>query len=135
MVIKEFKEKNYSAYRWILKLLLNVWTILTITMFSIDFFSGNKFDTSASSIGIIYIAILGIYAGEKEYTRWKKKYISNYIGELFIIIWTVIMVVFVIATPLSQGAYIIPGEFAVVYTSIIGVFAITARSKALRGSK
>ena len=135
MIINKFKEKNYLAYRWILKTILNLWTILTVIIFTIDFFSGNKFDSSASAIGMIYLAILAIYAGEKEYTRWKKKFISHYIGEIFVIIWTVIMVIFVVTAPLSQGLYKVPAEFAIVYTSVIGVFAITQRSKALHGRK
>jgi len=135
MILNKFKEKNYLAYRWILKIILNSWTIFTITIFAIDFFSANKFDSSASAIGVIYLALLAIYAGEKEYTRWKKKFKSRHIGEVFVLVWTVAMMIFVTTATLSQGIYHLPKEFAVVYTSVIGVFAITARSKALHGSK
>lgn len=84
---------------------------------------------------MIYLGILGIYAGEKEYTRWKKKFESDHIGEIFVIIWTIAMIFFVITATLSRGMYRLPSEFAVVYTSVVGIFAITARSKALRGDK
>ena len=129
------QEKKLLANRWILKMILNLWTIIAMLLFSLDFLSGNKFDSSASAIGVIYLAILGIYAGEKEYSRWKSKFISNFIGETFVVIWTGLMAFFVIAAPLSSGMYKIPPEFAIVYTSVIGVFALTRHSKALKSRK
>lgn len=123
------KRNQLYSHRLVLKIIVNLWTFLTIAIFSIDFFSGNKFDSSASVIGIIYLAILGIYVGEKEYARWKSSIASRFLGEVFVIAWTAVMIVFVIAAPLSQGLYRVPTEFAVVYTSVIGVFAITQHSK------
>lgn len=56
-----FQKKYQPDFKsWSLKILLNVWTILTILIFVLDFFSGNKFDSQAGAIGIIYLAILGI---------------------------------------------------------------------------
>lgn len=135
--MKKQKPTNgqWWAERISLKLILNLWTIATIFVFSLDFFSGNQFDSSASVIGIIYMALLGIYAGEKEYIRWKTKFIPKFIGEAFVAIWTIIMLTFVIVAPLSQGYCRIPGEFAVVYTTVIGVFAITQHSKNLKISQ
>lgn len=129
------QNKKFLLNQRILKAILNFWTILTIIIFSTDFFSGNKFDSSASVISIIYLAILGIYVGDKEYIRWKTKFISHFIGETFVVIWTAIMAIFVIIAPLSGGTYKIPAEFAIVYTSVIGIFAITQHSKSLRKNK
>lgn len=121
--------------RWVLKWLLNIWSVITMGLFILDFFSGNRFDSTASTIGIIYIAILGIYVSEKEYIRWNNKFASKFIGEGFIIAWTILMVMFTVLAPLSEGKYIVPPEFAIVYTSIIGVFAITRQSKAMKYNK
>ena len=126
------KEKILIRHRLILKVILNFWTLFTILLFGIDFFSGNKIDTSASAIGIIYMAILGIYASEKEYSRWKTRFNSHFFGESFIVIWTIAMVIFVVCAFISPGSYKIPTEFSIVYTSVIGVFAITQHSKTLR---
>jgi hypothetical protein len=119
-------------HRRILKTIVNVWTVVTMVLFVLDFFSGNTFDTAATSIGIIYIALLGIYVGDKEYSRWKSKFVSKFLGELFIVFWTVIMVAMVIISALGQGHYIVPSEFALVYTAVIGVFAVSQHSKALK---
>ena len=126
------KEKTRATDRWILKIILNFWTILTMILFIADFASGNKFDSSASTIGIIYLAILGIYVSEKEYIRWKSKFESYFLGEGFVVAWTIIMAAFVISAPLSGGRLRLPTEFAIVYTSVIGAFAISQHSKNLR---
>jgi membrane protease YdiL (CAAX protease family) len=133
--IKKKKLKNGWYQRVLLKIILNVWTILTMVLFTVDFMSGNYYDTSVTAIGIIYIAILGIYVSEKEYTRWKNHFISEFIGESFVVIWTVIMVVFIVAAPLSNGQFKIPEGFAVVYTSVVAAFALTQHSKALKTKK
>ena len=132
MAKKISNKSGWFAERLDLKLILNLWTVIAICLFAADFFSGNKYNSSASVIGIIYLALLGIYAGEKEYIRWKTRFVSRFSGEAFVAIWTVLMVTFAIAAPLSQGAFRLPAEFAVVYTSVIGVFAITQHSKNLR---
>ncbi len=135
--MKKYPANNKKSFSELcdLKLILNIWTFLTIFLFLADFFSGNQFDSAASAIGIIYLAILGIYAGEKEYDRWKTKFSSKFSGEIFILIWTIVMVVFVIIAPFSGGLYHLPQEFAIVYTSVIGVFAITQHSKNLHNNK
>ena len=133
-LINWLKEK--LTKQQVLKLILNIWTILTMALFALDFFSGNKYDSSATAIGIIYIAILGIYISEKEYTRWQKKgFISRFLGEGFVGVWTGLMLVFVILAPFSAGKCIVPAELAIVYTSVIGAFAISQHSKWLHQGK
>lgn len=106
-----------------------------MVLFLADFFSGHRFDISTSSIGIIYLAILGIYTSEKEYARWRDNFKSKFAGEGFVIAWTIIMALFVILTPISSGQYNVPEEFAVMYTAIIGVFAVSRHSKGIRQRK
>lgn len=131
--MRKSPQKKYQPdlKSWSLKILLNIWTILTILTFLLDFFSGHKFNSQAGAIGIIYLAILGIYAGDKEYTRWNENFISHFLGETFIVAWTALMIMFVMIAPLSQGLLKVPAEFALVYTGVVGVFVITQRSKSL----
>ena len=117
-------------------MILNFWTLITIVFFIVDFFSGRHFDSSTSAISIIYLAILSIYTSEKEYTRWRQsKFTSRFIGEGFVIIWTIVMALFVLIAPLSGGIFIVPEGFALVYTAIIGVFAISNHSKRIHRRK
>ena len=101
-------------------------------LFLVDFFSRHNFDIAASGAGVIYLALLGIYVSDKEYSRWRSTFNSRYFGETFVILWTIIMALFVITAPFSQGAYSVPSEFALVYTGVIGVFAVSQHSKALK---
>lgn len=132
---KQTLEAKNNFNRWIFKWILNIWSVITMGLFILDFFSGNRFDSAASSVGIIYIAMLGIYVSEKEYIRWSNHFISKFIGESFVIVWTSLMIMFTILAPLSEGKYTVPQEFAIVYTSIIGVFAITRHSKTMKYKK
>jgi len=129
---KNIKKDTWLSERFDLKVILNIWTFVTIILFSIDFFSGNMYDSATSVISVIYLALLGIYVGEKEFIRWKTDFYSKFSGEVFVAVWTTVMVIFVIAAPLSQGFFRVPAEFAVVYTSVVGVFAISQHSKNLK---
>lgn len=130
------KFKTFLNNQRVLKLILNIWTLVTMIFFIINYFSGSKFDTSSTSIGVIYIAILGIYITSKEYTRWQEKnFMSRFLGEGFVGFWTALMVIFVILTPFSEGKFKVPDEFAIVYTSVIAAFAITQHSKNLHQEK
>ena len=114
------------------KIVLNAWTILTIALFCLDFFSGGFYDTSTTAISTIYLALLGIYGGEKEYLRWKYPFRSRFAGDLSVVVWTFLLMLFVLLTTITPGVYKIPQEFAIVYTGVVGVFAVTQHSKALR---
>lgn len=127
--------RNQIISQYWLKIILNFWTIITLIIFVIDFLSSNRFDSSASAIGVIYLAILGIYSGGKEYNRWRTKFKSRFAGEIYVIAWTIVMAVFVIGAPLSKGLFKVPTEFAVVYTTVVGVFAMTRYSRKMRERK
>jgi|SRR3989344_6797708 len=135
MLRRRHKKHKLSVKSWSLKILVNVWSFITIIMFGADFFSGNQFDSQAGGIGVIYLAILGIYAGEKEFTRWHNDFVSQFVGESFIVIWTAVMITFVVLAPLSGGLFRVPAEFALVYTSVVGIFAVTQHSKLMRSRR
>lgn len=128
---KAQKNHHFLSQRLNLKLILNIWTFVTICLFTLDFFSGNTFDSSAGIVGVIYMALLSIYAGQKELIRWQTDFSSRFIGESFIGIWTALMVIFALTAPFSNGMFKLPEEFAVVYTTVVGIYAITQYSKNL----
>src|SRR3989339_1101709 len=117
------KKESIFFDRFVLKVILNFWTVLTMALFIADFLSGHKFSVSATAISIIYLAILGIYTSEKEYARWRDNFQSRFAGEGFVVIWTIIMAFFVILAAIASDSFKVPEEFAAMYTAIIGVFA------------
>ena len=118
----------------VLRFLAGLWGWLTIIFFTIDFFSGHKYDVSISGISVIYGAILAFYVGSKEYLRWSKKKLlkSKYFGEIYVIIWTLLMVIFVVLAPFSGGYLKVPGEFTAVYLMVLSVYILSQQSKSLK---
>ena len=118
----------------ILRLLAASWGLGAMVLFIFDFFSGNFYATGVSSISLIYGAILAFYVGSKEYRRWRQKnhYPSKHWGEIYVISWTILMVIFVVLSSLSGGYYKVPGEFAGVYLTVMSVFILSRESKHLK---
>ncbi len=117
------------------KHLSNLWTFVAIGFFLFDFFTIDKYNSYAAAISIIYITILGIYVGTKEFDRWQNSHHSKRKGELFVILWTVLILFFVIMAIASEGKYKIPSEFTATYIALLSVFALTQRSKFLHNKK
>jgi len=120
---------NYEGKIW--RILTNMWTLVAIAVFAFDFFSGNHFDASAGAVSAIYIAVLSIYVGTKEFERWNANYARQYYGEAYIIIWTIFVIAAAAIAPFSNGHFRIPPGLVVVYTVILSIFAISRRSKTL----
>lgn len=116
------------------KNLSNLWGVAAMGLFVIDFFSFHKYNVGISAVAIIYIGVLGLYVTSKEYYRWKskEKFESKYFGEIYIIIWTLIMLTFVIVAFISNGLMKIPGEFVATYISTLGILAISQQSKSFK---
>ncbi|MBU1131422.1 hypothetical protein KJ840_04785 [Patescibacteria group bacterium] len=113
------------------KNLSNLWGIIAMGFFIIDFFSYHRYSVGTSAVSVIYIGVLGLYVTSKEYYRWKskEKFESKYFGEIYVVIWTIIMLTFVMVAFISNGLMKIPGEFVTTYISALGIFAISQQSK------
>jgi len=116
------------------KNLANLWGVTAMSIFVVDFFSYHSYEMATSSASIIYVGILTIYVGSKEYYRWKatSKFQSKYTGEIFIFIWTIVMLTFVIIAFIANGLFKIPNEFVATYIYILGVYAVSQQSKSFR---
>jgi small-conductance mechanosensitive channel len=125
------KKIKFSYSDQSLRILTNIWTFVALFLFSIDFFSGNKYNSQASAVAVIYLAILALYAGTKEFDRWYHYHKSLHIGEYFVVIWTALVLIMVMLAPFSKGAYKLPGELVATYIAVVGILILTQRSKAL----
>lgn len=77
------------------RFLTHFWGILAASFFWLIFFKLWDLSEALSSLTLIYISILSLFATTKEWHRWKdKSFISNHSGELFIVIWTGLLLVF-----------------------------------------
>ena len=123
------KNLDFTERFW--KILVNVWTLASMAFFAVDFLNYGKYDSIAGAVGATYIAILGLYAGTKEYDRWKGNHFSKYMGEYFVVFWTILLIGFLAIIVLSSNnpAYRLPAEIITIYISVLGIFAITQKSK------
>ena len=125
--------ENFNDKIW--RALTNIWTFAAIGFFIFDFFTGDKYSTASSAISIIYIAILGIYTGTKEFDRWQNAHKSKRRGEIFVFVWTGITIFFFAAIPFSGEKYKMPSEYIAAYIALLSIFALSQRSKFLHNRK
>jgi len=115
------------------KILSNFWGSLTAIFFLLTFFKIYDLSHVLADITIIYLSILSIFAGVKEFNRWKNgKFLSNYHGEVFVIIWTFLIFTFIIFSAYDETNYKMSTEFTATYLSVLGIFAISRKSKNLK---
>lgn len=114
------------------KTLTNFWGVITSIVFLVTFFKVWDLSHLLTDITIIYLSILSIFAGVKEYSRWKNKnFFGKYHGEVFIISWTILMIIFMIISAANKN-YHFHSQFTATYLSVLGIFGISLKSKNLK---
>jgi|GEM_PF-869695 hypothetical protein len=130
-IMKKRTKTNYQLLFW--RFLTYTWAILAATFFAFDFFKIIDCSSSLRTITVLYISILGIFTSVKEFHRWKsKKFFSKYRGEMFVIIYTILIIVFIVLDTIHPDKYIIRTEFITTYLAILGIFALSYNSKFLK---
>lgn len=112
--------------------LANFWTLVCYAGVIFDFLENGAFQYYIAPILIIYVSILAIYSGLKEFERWHDFHEGRHPGEFFVIGWTALIIGLVLAGYLMQRPYRVPGEIISTYIAVLGVLAITQKSKSLR---
>ncbi len=125
---KTIKENIFNHY---LKILTNSFAILALILFTLNFFSENKYNYILPTINALYISLLSIYATNKEFNRWKIKHKSKYSGEVFVYIWTFLIILAILISLFSKGKMTITDSTISSYIAVITIFAITRKSKSI----
>ena len=119
--------KLMSAQMW--RHLTNFWTFVFYVVIIIDFVKRNALAEFLGPLSAIYIASLAIYSAQKEFERWHDHNIGIHPGEMYVFIWTSLIVTLFILEIVYKDAYKMPNEVFTSYIVVIGVLAITKRSK------
>ena len=96
----------------------------------VDFFLRNSLVEFLGPICAIYIALLAVYTTQKEFERWHDENIGKHPGEIYVIVWTALIIVLIILEIIYHESYTLPSEAFSTYLVIMGILAITRRSKA-----
>jgi len=113
------------------RILTNFWTLLFMAFLIADFFLQGRYEFLTAPLSVIYVGILGLYVGTKEFDRWYERHEGRHPGELFVAFWTIVIFVLLVLSLLLGGGYRLSSEAVAVYIMVLSVFAITQKSKSL----
>ena len=100
-----------------------------------NFFSRDQYEFLIAPFSVLYVGILGLYVGTKEFDRWYDLHKSRHPGEWFVILWTLVVFGLIISSVFLGKEYKVSSEAVAVYIMVLSVFAITQKSKHLHEEK
>lgn len=116
----------------------NLWTLVLFSAIIYDYSTSNGLHDLLIPIAAIYTGVLAIYSTEKEFMRWRHLHTTKHPGEIYVIIWTVLIFSILIAGWLTRKycgcslqEYHFPAEVVSAYIVVMGILAITKQSKSL----
>lgn len=125
------KKRTKNTWRY----LTYLWTILFYVAIILDFCGISLIKELFGVLAAIYVAVLAIYVSDKEFERWQDLHSSQHPGELFVIGWSLLIIGLLVAELIANRAYRIPDLVVYVYITVLGVLAITRKSKDLYEKK
>ncbi|MEI8328372.1 MAG: hypothetical protein WCG02_04560 [Candidatus Taylorbacteria bacterium] len=122
-------QKAGSFKMW--RIIVNFWTLIFFTAIIFDFYNDNMLSKDEILLGVagIYAAALAIYSAEKEFRRWHHMHKSLHPGELYVIIWTILMLFLIVGPGIYGYSYHLPSEVSASYIAMVSILAITRESK------
>jgi len=122
---------NFRFWRY----LINFWSVLFFVFIIYDFFFNNKAVDILNVLSTIYISILALYVSNKEFERWYNCHKEQHPGEVFVIIWSVLIFFLIVLDFLFNSTYSLPGSVVSSYIAVLTILAITRKSKELYQAK
>ena len=118
-----------TSYFW--RNLTKVWTIVFFAAIIYDFSTSSSLETSELllPIAVIYDAVLAVYSAEKEFKRWSDCHTTMHPGEIYVILWTILIFGLLGTSIIFHHPYRIPPEVSASYIVVVGILAITRESK------
>lgn len=109
----------------------NFWTLVFFGAIVYDFFTANSLDQTnvILTVAAIYCAALAIYSAEKEFRRWHRSHEGLHPGEMYALLWTLLVVVLLACKEIYSVEYRMPPEVSASYIAVITILAITRESK------
>ena len=112
-----------------------VWTAIFIPFIIIDFFIEGKYEFLVAPMSAVYLGVLGLYAGTKEFQRWYENHQSRHPGEWFVVIWTAVVGTLFLTSFYLEGRYRVSADIVADYIMVLTIFALTQKSKSLHKKK
>ena len=113
----------------------NIWCLISYAAIIYDFIYDHALGDILPSILVVYVALLTIFVGVKEFERWFETHNSRHPGEWFVIGWTIIVIGIFAAKIILHSKYQIPGEVLSTYIAVVSIMAITQKSKKMKSKR
>jgi ABC-type transport system involved in cytochrome c biogenesis permease subunit len=126
-MFKELFSNSFKFWREI----INLWTILFVFSIIYDFVGNNSLSDILGPLSAIYIGVLAIYVGNKEFERWYNRRKGKHPGEFFVILWTVLIFTIIILDIAFKKDYVLPSSVVSSYLAVLTILVLTRKSKAL----
>ena len=111
------------------QILTNFWTFIYIVFIVFNFARENAYDFLVSPMSALYIGVLSLYVGSKEFDRWYANYRGRRHGELFVVIFSVVILALLIGALVLGESYKVPSDIVATYIAILSIFILTQKSK------
>lgn len=127
LVLKLQKLGSFNVWRH----LVNFWAFVFFAAIIYDFVNENflSHNEILLAIAAVYGTALAIYSAEKEFRRWHDIHTGVHPGEMYSIIWTILMLGIIIAQIILKLDYHMPAEVTASYVAVLSILAITRESK------
>ncbi len=109
--------------------LADFWTIVAFVTIGVNFIKHGALHEVLGPVLAIYVAVLAIFSAEKEFERWHWRNGGKHMGELYVWLWTILMVGMFAIIVITHSEYRIEEEIFSTYIAVLGVLAITRKSK------
>lgn len=124
---KEAEIADYNFWRY----LINFWSILFFIFIIYDFLTRNSVVGILNILATIYISVLAIYVSNKEFERWYDRHSGKHPGEVFVVIWSIVVFALIVIDFYLRGAYQIPSSVVSSYIAVLTILVVTRKSKQL----
>ncbi len=113
------------------RILSGIWTAVFIPFVIADFFLQGKYEFLVAPMSAVYLGVLGLYAGTKEFERWYESHQGRHPGEWYVVIWTIVAVALFTTSFFLNGGYRVSSDIVADYIMVLTIFALTQKSKSL----
>ncbi len=116
---------NFTFWRY----LINFWSLLFWSLIIYDFLGDSSGSAVLDVVSMIYIGVLAIYVSNKEFERWYDQHSEKHPGEVFVIIWSILVFSLIIPDIFQIKSYHLPSAVVSAYIAVLTLLAVTRKSK------
>jgi lysylphosphatidylglycerol synthetase-like protein (DUF2156 family) len=113
------------------RLLTDFWSFIVLAFVVVNFVTQNRYEYLVVPLCVLYTGILALYVGTKEFDRWYDHHRTRHPGEWFVILWTVVMAVMIVAAIILGPPYVVNSDIVAVYIAVLSIYVVTQKSKTL----